>query len=154
MSSEKITFDDPIVDRKLTMQLGRAGFGIHPERGVFYLPLADQITCSDEYLAYIKDRAIIQYEVDFILASFTDTIEAETLLKEDNVYILPNINEEQHHFLEHKAKMSLTPEAFEKSDKKELTKRVEKAFRVENFTRNEFTKPAVFKVGFTQQAKK
>ena len=133
------------VDRKIEMKIAQIGYGIHRERFFLFMPLGESSKVSNELFKFVQDIADIYFEVDFLVGS-TSTIEMDLSFDEDNIYLLSNLSEDQFQYLLDNARISLTQDIFENSDKKELKKEVEDIITRDNFTRDEFSKPAKFKI--------
>lgn len=144
MSNSKIDISDPVTDRKLTLQAARHGFGIHPERDFLYMHIEDKSEVS--FCKVLNAIAQIHYEADFVVSSSAESIESTSFLDEDNIYLLPNIPEELHEYLEIKSRAVLDEEIALDTPEDELKRLIGKALKKENFTRDETTKVFIYKM--------
>ncbi len=132
--------------RKMIMEIARLGCGFHPDRFVMYTPLKEGEKVSEGLLKFIEDLADIHYEVDFIIGSTAKVVNHKLKDDEDNIYIVPNMSEDNHQFLLEEARVVLSNDKFAAADEKELKANIKEDFVKENFTRDEFSKQAKFKI--------
>lgn len=150
MSEQKIDVTDPSVERVLTMRLAQKGFGIHPERDFLYMHMGNMHEVS--FNKILNKLAEIHYEADFVVSS-TTTFSDDPLLDEDNIYLVNEVSDELHQFLDFKSRAKLSEEVALNTDEKELIQIIGEALKKENFTRDENTKVFIYKIAGKQRTK-
>ncbi len=136
--------EESILDRKMTMHLARAGFGIHPDRYILLYDIGSRTETPDEQ--FIEDIAIIHYEADIVISSSAEEIIETMTLKEDNIYFVPAITAELKSFIESKATVILAPERIEASDKATLKNEIIENMKRDDFKRDDESKVFIYRI--------
>lgn len=141
-----LDFNDESVVRKLKFQLTRAGVNIHEDHEVLFFDLGDKSTCDDAVQRVIFELAVLHYEIDFAIASKADEVNLPMLTPEDNVYVLDHLTDDMDAYLRHVAKVTITPDEVDVEHADAFKKAVAEAYAKDGFTRNENTRPGIFRV--------
>jgi hypothetical protein len=132
--------------RKMTMEIAQLGCGIHPERYVLYYPLNNSSKVSEDVLSLIQQIADSHYEADFIIGTTAEKIDHKLQLDEDNIYLVTNLSDENELYLNGISKIVVSEKILAESNRDDLVKEIGENMLRENFTRDETTKQAKFKI--------